>query len=345
MGTEARSAAGLWVRLPPFSHSVGLFCTNAQPQSENPGLDRSSGLCYNQPIYLSRQLIKYASLVGNAIMLDHFLALQRINKDIPVPYYYQIAQVLREAIEDADIEERKGEIALPSEAELCSFFHVTRGTVRHALQTLEQEGLIYREKGRGSFLRRQRVELDLTHLCSTTEDLKIRGWIPAVTVLSLMEVVPRPHIRRALGVSEETTVWEIYRLRLANGEPISLQWSYIPTELAPGLDQEDLTGSLYYILKDKYGIFLRTAEQFIRTRAATVDEADLLEVAEGTPVFVIDRTTHDQNGLAVEHLNSLWRGDRYDLRVALFSRGCAERAEIPGLAAEDSQLRTHSPLR
>lgn len=278
-------------------------------------------------------------------MLDHFLALQRINKDIPVPYYYQIAQVLREAIEDADIDQRQGEIALPSEAELCGFFQVTRGTVRHALQTLEQEGLIYREKGRGTFLRRQRLELDLTHLCSTTEDLKIRGWMPAVRVLSLVEVLARPHIRRALGISEQTKVWEIYRLRLANGEPISLQWSYIPTDLTPQLGQEDLTHSLYYILKDKYGILLRTAHQFIRTRAATTDEAELLEVAEGTPVFVIDRTTHDQNGLAVEHLNSLWRGDRYDLRVALFSRGCAERAEPSMLAGEDSQLQARSAVK
>jgi GntR family transcriptional regulator len=100
-----------------------------------------------------------------------------------------------------------------------------------------------------------------------------------------------------------------------------LQWAHIPCEMTPGLDQHDLRGSLYYTLRNSYGIQLKTADQVIRTREATLEEAELLEVAEGDPVFVIERTSYDQSGRAVEHLHSLWRGDRYDFQVRLFGSG------------------------
>ena len=112
-------------------------------------------------------------------------------------------------------------------------------------------------------------------------------------------------------------MWEINRLRLADGEPISLQWSYLSCQRVPELDRHDLTGSLYETLSSAYGIELRTAEQVIRTRLATIEEAPLLGIPEGAPVFVIDRTSHDQAGKPVEHLHALWRGDRYDLQIRL----------------------------
>ena len=118
-------------------------------------------------------------------MLDPRVVVRRINKDIPIPYYYQIAQSLRELIEDSEEGAGDREIALPSELELCQVYDVTRGTVRHALEALEREGLISRERGRGTFVTRRRVQLDLTRLCSTTQDMKIRGWTPGTKVLSV----------------------------------------------------------------------------------------------------------------------------------------------------------------
>lgn len=250
-------------------------------------------------------------------MLDPRVVVRRINKDIPIPYYYQIAQSLRELIEDSEEGAGDREIALPSELELCQVYDVTRGTVRHALEALEREGLISRERGRGTFVTRRRVQLDLTRLCSTTQDMKIRGWTPGTRVLSVQCMLPRPHVQRELRIPEDRQVWEVYRLRLANDEPISLQWAYIPCDLTPGLDEYELSGSLYYSLKNGYGIELRNAAQVIRTRVVTLGEAELLAIDEGDPVFVIERTSRDQSDVPVEHLHSLWRGDRYDLQVQL----------------------------
>jgi GntR family transcriptional regulator len=254
-------------------------------------------------------------------MLNDLLSVRKINKDLPVPFYYQIAQILREGVRDAMNASEDEESALPSESELCEIFQVNRGTIRHALDQLEHEGLIYREKGRGTFIRRRRLELDLSALCSTTEDLKARGWIPGTIPLEVSQITPRPHIRTNLQLAEGQMVWKIYRLRLANQEPISLQWAYVPAALVPGLDQKDVSGSLYYTLKNSYGIELRTADEIIRTRLATIEEASLLEIKEGDPVFDINRTSYDASGRAVEYLESLWRGDRYDFRVRMSNRG------------------------
>lgn len=252
------------------------------------------------------------------MLFDGLPAVKKINKDLPVPFYYQMVQILREAIQDYETKPQTEEKVFPSESELSEFFQVNRGTVRHALDMLEREGLIYREKGRGTFLRRRRVELDLTQLCSTTEDLKSRGWMPGSRLITMKRMLPRVPIQHSLALSEGTMVWEIYRLRLANHEPISLQWSYIPENLTPGLDQRDLNGSLYYILKNSYGIELKAADQIVRTRPTTLEEAELLDTHVGAPVFDFSRTTYDQYDRPVEYLEAIWRGDRYDLRVHLY---------------------------
>jgi len=242
---------------------------------------------------------------------------RRIDRALPIPYYYQIAEILRGMIADAEVGS-DAELSLPSENELCRLYAVTRATVRHALALLEREGLVYRRKGKGTFLRR-RVQLDLARLCSTTKDMQARGWVPGTRLLGIRVIEPSLHIQHQLQIAADPRVWEVHRLRLADGEPISLQWSYVSCQRAPDLDRHNRAGSLYDTLSIAYAIELRTADQVIRTRMATTEEALLLEIPAGAPVFVIDRTSYDQAEKPVEHLHALWRGDRYDLQVHLYA--------------------------
>jgi GntR family transcriptional regulator len=244
----------------------------------------------------------------------------RIRKEDPVPYYYQIVEALRESILDTDEPEVNEKMALPSEPELSEIFSVNRGTVRHALQVLEREGLIFREKGKGTFVRRRRVEMDLSYLCSTTEDMRNRGWEPATQVLDISLVLPRDHIRESLQLDEDEKVWEIYRSRTANGEPISLQRVFFPHRLFPKLDQKDVHGSFYEMWLEEYDIEPFDGEQTIRTRLATKEEAALLQIGRNSPIFEITRITYDANGSPFEYLISIWRGDRYDFYVRLSKR-------------------------
>ena len=240
-----------------------------------------------------------------------------VKKEDPLPYYYQIVQALREAIGDHEEPEVNEKIALPSEPELSELFSVNRGTVRHALQVLEREGLIFKEKGKGTFVRRRRVEMDLSYLCSTTEDMRNRGWDPGTKVIEVSLIRPREHIKENLKLGENEKVWEIYRSRTANGEPISLQRVFFPYKLMPDLDQKNINGSFYDLWLKEYQIQPFDGEQTIRTRLATADEAELLKLGKYSPIFEITRITYDANGTPFEYLISVWRGDRYDFYVHL----------------------------
>jgi len=251
------------------------------------------------------------------VALENTLPARPLDRATPLPLYYQIAESLREAIRDLEAAPEGERAELPTEVELCQRFGVSRGPVRQALQLLEREGLVSRERGRGTFVARRRLTHELTKLCSVTADMEARGWRPGARVLRAQAMKPPAHVRHALALGDGETVWEVYRLRLADDEPVSLQWCYVPCALTPGLPVQDLAGSLWRIFSDQYGLKLAFAEQTLRARPATPDEARVLHIAKGDALFVITRTIYDEQGRAVQYLHSLWRGDRYDFTVRL----------------------------
>jgi GntR family transcriptional regulator len=238
-----------------------------------------------------------------------------IDKASPIPFYQQLADLLRQ--EMAEREAQHAIYRLPSENELAERHAITRATVRHALDVLEQDGWIYREKGRGSFAAVQRVEHELTQLVSTTEDMQRRGWSLTTQVVSLEEVPSAPYIAHTLELAEGAGVFRLCRLRIVDGEPLSLQTAYLPVESCPGLEENDLTHSLYRLLETRYGLRLWTGKEVLRARCATSYEAELLETKEGMPLMYMERVTYAASGVPVEYLEAVWRGDRYDFKVTL----------------------------
>lgn len=238
-----------------------------------------------------------------------------IDKKSPIPYYDQLADLLRHEIGQRLA---RGETyQLPSENELAEQHGISRQTVRHALDELERDGWIYRQKGVGSFAVTRRVEQELTALVSTSETMRQRGWRLETKVLSLTQVRPAPHIATALEIGEDAAVYELQRLRLADGAPASLQTNYLSVALCPRLEDNDLAASLYRLLETKYGLRLWTGKETLRARGATSHEAHLLDIREGAPVMHTERITYAANGIPVEYLDAVWRGDRYDFKVTL----------------------------
>jgi GntR family transcriptional regulator len=238
-----------------------------------------------------------------------------INKQSRIPYYLQLAEFLRQQIKNSATGGQA--TPLPSEHELAEKHRISRATVRHAFDILEREGLIYKAKGRGTFAARARAKYDLTSLVPTTEDILRRGWKPGAKVLSLQRMKPSPPVAAALEIAEGDDVFEIYRLRTADGEPICIQWSYIPAHLCPGFLELDLSKSLTRLLEEHYGIRLWTAHSTLRARLAQRAEAKLLEIPKNSPVIHIEQNTFTPDGRAVELLRSVWRSDRYDFVVNL----------------------------
>lgn len=238
-----------------------------------------------------------------------------INKQSHIPYYYQLAEALRQQIKDAAA--NNSTVALPSENELAEKHRISRATVRHALDLLEREGLIYKARGKGTFVAPARARYELTSLVPTTEDIMRRGWKPGTQVISLERLNPPASIATELELSKKDEVFEIHRLRTADREPICLQWSYIPARLCPDLLEQDLSTSLTQILEERYGIRLWTARSTLRARLAQREEAKLLQIPKSSPVIYIEQHTFSNEGLVVEFLKTVWRSDRYDFVVNL----------------------------
>ena len=241
--------------------------------------------------------------------------MQVIDKANPLPYYQQLADLLRHEIGTRQAHGDLGQ--LPSENELAERHGISRATVRHALDVLERDGWIYREKGRGSFAFVRRVEQELTQLVSTTEDMRRRGWSLITRVVSLERVAAASYVAAPLALAAAGAVYALCRLRIVNGEPLSLQTAYLPLELCPKLEENDLTLSLYRLLESRYGLRLSTGYEVLRARCATPLEAQLLQIREDMPVMTSERVTYAANGTPVEYLEAAWRGDRYDFTVRL----------------------------
>jgi GntR family transcriptional regulator len=238
-----------------------------------------------------------------------------IDKRDPLPYYEQLAELLRREI---GAKQAVSEMyQLPSENELAEQHGISRATVRHALDELEREGWIYRQKGVGSFAPVRRVEQDLTALVSTTEAMRQRGWSLVTRVLSVEQMPAAAHVARALELPAESPIYAVRRLRVVDEAPLSLQTNFLSAALCPRLEDADLTSSLYRLLESRYGLRLWTGREILRARGATLHEAQLLDIREGTPVMYAERTTYAVSGVPVEYLEAVWRGDRYDFTVTL----------------------------
>jgi GntR family transcriptional regulator len=241
--------------------------------------------------------------------------MSRIDKQSPIPYYIQLADILRRRINASPISGQQ--VSLPSENELVRVHQISRATVRQSLKELEREGLIYKAKGKGTYIAKHRVRYSLNQLISTTEDMIRRGWIPGIKVISFKERDAYSPVADALEIDETEKVYELCRLRLGNEEPVGLQWAYLPVKMCPGLIDLDLTASLTRMMEGKYGVRFWTAREFLGARLPTKFETKHLEIPADLPVIYMERITFSSEDQPAEFLRSIWRSDRYEYEFSL----------------------------
>ncbi|MFF0162221.1 GntR family transcriptional regulator [Streptomyces sp. NPDC005263] len=238
-----------------------------------------------------------------------------VDRSSPVPLYFQLSQQLEAAIEHGAL--TPGSL-LGNEIELAARLGLSRPTVRQAIQSLVDKGLLVRRRGVGTQVVHSQVKRPL-ELSSLFDDLEAAGQRPATKVL-VNTVLPAPaEIAAALGVAEGSDVHQVERLRLAHGEPMAYLCNYLPPDLMD-LDTAQLENTGLYRMMRSVGITLHSARQSIGARAATAAEAERLAEEEGAPLLTMQRTTFDDTGRAVEFGTHTYRPTRYSFEFQLLVR-------------------------
>jgi GntR family transcriptional regulator len=202
----------------------------------------------------------------------------------------------------------------PSERELVQHFGVARMTVRQALDALVAEGLLERVPGRGTFVARAKIDVQV-RLSSYTEEMARRGMSPdARTLLARIESAG-PGVARALEIEEGDKVVHWQRLRLADGSPMCIEDAYLADSTLPKFLEQPLPDSLYAELSRRH-LLPTWGEDSVDAALARADEAELLGIHEGDPVLRIARRAFADD-TAVEVSRSTFRADRYTLWVPL----------------------------
>jgi GntR family transcriptional regulator len=234
-----------------------------------------------------------------------------INRQSKVPYYQQLYEILRGKIDQGIW--RPGDMIAP-ESELIESYQVSRSTVRQVLDMLVQEGLIYRQRGRGSFVAHPTLEQTMLRIVSFTEDMRQRGFEPGTSVLTSRLISAPQEIAVKLEINLGEELAHVKRLRLADGEPMSIEESYLVHRYCRGvLEHNYAEQPLREILERDYGIRLVHARQTIRAILATKDQAKLIDVPEKSALLFIERVTYSQDAIPVEFLRIYYRSDRYSL--------------------------------
>ena len=234
-----------------------------------------------------------------------------INRRSKIPFYQQLYEIVRGKIVRGDW--KPGDM-MPPESELIEQYQVSRNTVRQVLDLLVQEGLIYRQRGRGTFIAHPTLEQTMLRIISFTEDMQQRNFIPGTEILS-SKIIPAPiEIAGKLRVGEGEDLAVIERLRFADGEPMSIEKSFLVHRYCPNILRYDYARNpLRQVLERDYRIRLTHARQVIRAIIASVELAELLEIQMPSPLLFIERVSFSQDTLPIEYLEIFYRADRYSL--------------------------------
>ncbi|MFL6563012.1 MAG: GntR family transcriptional regulator, partial [Bacillus sp. (in: firmicutes)] len=196
-----------------------------------------------------------------------------INKNSPIPIYYQLEEIIKELIVTGEL--RPGD-ALPPEREYAENYQISRMTVRQAFTQLVNDGYLFRLQGKGTFVAERKIEQPLQGLTSFTEDMKARGFEQGRQLIHF-EIIPETRkFAGQLLITEHGPVYEIKRIRLADNVPMALETNYISANLIKGLTEQIVNKSLYAYIEEQLDLKIDSASQIIESSAASQSESEYL---------------------------------------------------------------------
>ena len=227
-----------------------------------------------------------------------------------IPLYYQVMRSLKEDILAGRF---SSEERLPSEVELTEIFKVSRVVVRQSLQILEDEGLIVRLKGKGTFVAKDATAEEVPVLSGYIEDFLRVGLQTKAKVLQFGIVKATPDLASTFHASEGTELFYIKRLRMVEGRPFSVIENYLPYDIGmriPLVRVED--EPLMSLIEQCAGIPIDWASQIFQAVSADAELAGLLEIDPMAPILKMNLTAYTAKGQVVNNASIFYRSDRYN---------------------------------
>ena len=227
---------------------------------------------------------------------------------VALPRYREIARELKEQIEEGTYQEHQ---AIPSEPELAKLYEVSRMTARQAINELVDEGVLYRIKGKGTYVNHQKYEKSIHGLTSFSEDMMQKGFKPSSHLIQKNYIQANDVIAAKLQIKPGDEVIELTRVRLADEEPMALEIVYLPMAIIKDVPETIGSISLYDYIEQDLGLLIDYSIQEIEAVSLDEEVSQYLKVDAGAPCLLICLQSYLKSGQIFEYVESYYRADRY----------------------------------
>ena len=235
-----------------------------------------------------------------------------LKQDAITPLYVQLMDELEASIRNGVY--KPGD-KIMTETEMAKEYGVSLITVRKAVGSLMEKGLVVRKQGKGTFVTKPKYSRNMKKLQSFTEMCEQMGVKPGARVLENRLIAADKKVADRLGIEPGSNVVYISRLRLVDGEPVQVEKSYFPLKYAFLLEEDLNDGSMFECLKETAGAKVASSEKMIELCRATAEEAALMDVKKGDYLLFVKSTAYDENGEPMYAGIQLINGDRFSLYV------------------------------
>ncbi|GKU83509.1 UTRA domain-containing protein [Niallia sp. NCCP-28] len=229
----------------------------------------------------------------------------KLNNDSKLPLYFQLKQVIKE---DIKREKYKSGEKLPTEAELCEIYGVSRITSRRAIKDLVEEGILHSHQGKGIYVKSMKEKRELISAGGFSELTISSGKRPSSQILSSIIINMDEELAGKFKLPIGERVLNLHRLLfIEDDEPFIIETSYFPLVYFPNLERHiGESTSTYSILKERYNTDITRSSKILEGISASAYEAELFKCDAGTALFSIEKLSFDQQDRAVHLSTSLF---------------------------------------
>lgn len=242
--------------------------------------------------------------------------MRKVDKTSPIPLYYQLKKIIAELIEN---EEYKPGEAIPTERQFCEIHGISRMTVSKTISSLINEGLLYRERGKGTFVSSNKENYRLSTLLSFNEDMQKKGVPVETKLLDFKREAATKKLENNLSLAgENKDVFKIVRLRCRDSGPYAVETIYLAAHFCNDFTAKMLDNhSLYEVLEKQFKCKIHYAYQTIEPILVSEYESEVLEVGQNSLALLFARKTYLKNDIPIEVTRAIYRSDCYKFEFEL----------------------------